>query len=85
VAEVTEEIRLARLLGTRPAIFRKALSAKQRSVLIRKLGGGGLSRAAVQPDRSAWGVGIMATRHEADLRAATAAFQPPGTIASHSS
>lgn len=38
LADVTEELRLARLFGTRPAIYRKGLSVRQKAVLVRRLG-----------------------------------------------
>ena len=39
--EVGEELRLARLFGARPEIYRKSLSVRQKAVLIRRLGKNG--------------------------------------------
>jgi hypothetical protein len=36
--EVGEELRLARLFGTRPEIYRKSLSSRQKAALVRRLG-----------------------------------------------
>jgi hypothetical protein len=38
LGDVTEELRLARLFGVRPAIYRRNLSTRQKAVLVRRLG-----------------------------------------------